>query len=167
MKRYVKQSVEEGSSRFVILDEQGKESYRVTGRFTTAGSLLFLEDALEQTKAKIRQTNLLLAVRYAISVTGRSKSIFLTQSLPVAGATPILHLSGVDWRFRGDLLQQNFDFIQVDGSLVFSHCKRWGEWGDCYEVNIELPQWEIPSLCVSICLDNMVPGTGGVVPVAN
>ncbi|MDP4119637.1 MAG: hypothetical protein Q8876_01065, partial [Bacillota bacterium] len=62
---------------------------------------------------------------------------------------------GISWHIRGDLLTKNYDIVDIDNSVIMSHCVRWGQFGDGYEINILSENREILCLCVAICLNHI------------
>lgn len=76
-------------------------------------------------------------------------------------------LGGVTWHFRGDLVARNFDVIDVDSSVLLSHQKCWKDRMDCFAVEIRQPAFEVPLLCVCLCVDLTTEGDINAVVAIN
>ena len=164
MKRYLKQVVGSGALQFLVLDEQQKILYRAVREAEAHRAWIRLFNQEERCVAYVRQTWFLMLELHTLTV-GGCEYARLLQTTAMA-PTQEIKILGPTWSFRGNLLLRNFDVIDVDHTVVMSHCKRWGAWGDGYEINVANPEFELACLCLALCLDyKNMDSEGQVAPV--
>lgn len=157
MKLYIKRDKTSDDSMFVIFDEQGREKYNVTRSKNT----IYMFDTENALRLKVRQLPL-PAIR-AYSLTAGNRNIkFIMNGKPTALNC---YYYGTSWHIRGDVFAKSFDIIDADNSLIATHCKRFSDTGDGYELNVFAEHSEYLSIgtaiCVNLCatVDNRVVQT--------
>lgn len=162
----IKPCAVQGDTVFLVYNEKGDVSYRVTARQKPAGASLLLTDHSGTEAAKIKQRIFPPFVRYGISPT-EGKNLSVTLRISVGGAPQQLVLGGVTWKLRGDLVLRNFDLIDVDSSVLLSHQKCWKDRMDCFMVEIPQPAFQIALLSVCLCVDFTAEGDPSAVAATN
>lgn len=156
----------QGDTVFLIYDEAGEVRYRVTRSKKPAGAVLLLTDSQGTAAAKIKQRVFPPIIRYGISP-AEGKNLSVTLRISGNGIPQQLVLGGVTWHFRGVLVARNFDVIDVDSSVLLSHQKCWKDRMDCFAVEIRQPAFEVPLLCVCLCVDLTTEGDINAVVAIN
>ncbi len=156
----------QGDTVFLIYDETGKVCYRVIQSKKPAGAVLLVTDSRGAVVAKIKQRVFPLIIRYGISPAA-GKNLSVTLRISTNGIPQQLVLGGVTWHFRGDLVLRNFDVIDVDSSVLLSHQKCWKDRMDCFTVEIRQPAFEVPLLCICLCVDFTTEGDINAVVAIN
>lgn len=165
MKFFLKQNTEGGKEVFIIYDDMGQPAYHVISDKNALSSKLILQDVAEKTVAKINRIGVLTLSRYDISVDDK-ECAHITQSL--SAAIPKLKVHGLNWHFRGDIVLRSFDVLDIDRTLIMTHGRNWGPYGECFAIDIAKPQNELLCLCIAVAIDSMVMGgIGAVLPVGN
>jgi len=166
MKFYIKQNTADGKEVFTICNEVGQPVYHVQSDESTLYSKLTVLDTAENVVAKINRLGLIGLFRYDINIDDKDCAR-ITQNMTAAGA-PRFRIHGVSWHFRGNMALRSFDVVNVDHTVVMSHGRHWGVNGECFAVDISLPQNAILCLCIAIVVDSIVIGSvGAVLPVVN
>ncbi len=166
MKFYIKQSTADGNEVFTILNEVGQPVYHVQSDESTLTGKLKILDTQKNVVAKINRIGVVGFSRYDISIDDKDCAR-ITQNL-AAAVTPKFKIHGVSWHFRGNMLLRTFDVLNVDHSIVMTHARNWGVNGECFAVDIALPQNEVLCLCIAVVIDSIVMGGIGVaLPVGN
>lgn len=147
MRLFLKRDTADQSSRFLVYDELMKDKYSICGKSKPSGDNLKIIDLDGNTVAAIRQINLPIILMY--NITAKGEKITLVYS----GRS--FSFRGISWHLRGDLDAKSFDIVDTDGTLIMSHCTRWGEQGDGYELNIESDSRELLALGVAVCINHM------------
>ena len=143
----------QGDTVFLIYDEAGEVRYRVTRSKKPAGAVLLLTDSQGTAAAKIKQRVFPPIIRYGISpAEGKNLSV----TLRISGNGIPQHL-----------VARNFDVIDVDSSVLLSHQKCWKDRMDCFAVEIRQPAFEVPLLCVCLCVDLTTEGDINAVVAIN
>lgn len=157
MKLFISQTSQAGAALFLVRDELGLPQYHVTDRCQGAGEYLDVKDEEQRLLACIRRRELLFMTGYLITVAGRDSATVI-QSL--SNGRLLLRCVGKHWRLRGDVRTREFDLVDEEERIRMVHCKRWGTWGDGYELNITYPEDVLLCLCVALCVDCTVTGDG-------
>ena len=145
MKLYIKRDKTSDDSLFVIFDELGNEKYNVTRSKNT----IYMFDSDNTLRLKVRQLPL-PAIR-AYSLTAGNRNIkFIMNGRPTALNC---YYYGTSWHIRGDVFAKSFDIIDADNSLVATHCKRFSDTGDGYELNVFFEHSEYLSIGTAICVN--------------
>lgn len=164
MRLIIIQDKEDYRACFRVLDGSGEEKYRVTGERNQKGATLCVQDRQSVVMAMLRQRNFLFLSGYSISVSGNNCASVIQN---LYSMRTLLRVRGADWSLRGDLRLRSFDVLDENHSVVMSHAKRWGVWGDGYELNIFRPECELLCLCIALCIDYAVPLEEGSVVAIN
>lgn len=166
MKYYIKQNTADGKEVFTVLNEVGQSVYHVLSDESTLYSKLILLDEAQNVVAKINRIGVIGFSRFDINIDDK-ECARITQNL-AAKVTPKFKIHGVSWHFRGNMLLRTFDVLNVDHSIVMTHGRNWGINGECFAVDISLPQNEILCLCIAVVIDSIVMGgIGAALPVGN
>lgn len=147
MKLFLKRDVSDISSRYVVLDEYGKEKYIVTGKITSSKQKLILSDTQNTKKSDIilyRFGATYFLIRY-------NKRLYAL--VPCESGKFAFFIYGSTLRFLGDISEGRFSLIDVDKSVVMTQKKCWGNYGTGFELNIYNDEQEILALSVAICAD--------------
>lgn len=163
MRLIIKRCKQDYRARFLILDELGGEKYHVLGEQKSRGGALFVMNG-EREMAQIRQRGFLFFTGYGISIAG-IRCATVIQNL--YNLHTMLRISGVDWSLRGDIHARNFDLVDREGKIIMTHAKRWGMWGDGFEIIVSRPEYELVCLCVALCIDWVIPMDGSTVVAIN
>lgn len=164
MKLFIKQSKEGYEERFLVLDEQGKIQYRVMGERERKNSILSIQDEEGRQLLTIRQRDYMIVTGYILSVPEASGATLIQN---MYNGHTLLRVCGARWRFRGNLSMRNFDVLDEGGYVRMTHCKRWGPWGDGYEINVAAGKYERLCVGIALCIDNQVQSDGGTVVAIN
>lgn len=152
MNLYIKDSKDSNSTRFLIFDELGKIKYKVSIEYTSLAVKLDVYDTYNKRIAKIRKRDIMSFNTYTISCkSGKIKVIG-----KLVGEKSNFYINGINWYFSGSVLWHNFDIINVDKSIVMTHCMKWGQFGSTYELNINEEEKELLCVCISICIDTLI-----------
>ena len=166
MKFYIKQNTADGTEVFTICNESGQPVYHVQSEESTLYSKLTVFDTEKNAVAKINRIGVISLFRYDISIDDKDCAR-ITQKLSSTGA-PKLKIHGASWHFRGDMALRSFDVLDVDHTVIMTHGRHWGINGECFAVDIQLPQNEILCLCIAVVVDSIVMGgVGAALPVSN
>ena len=153
MKLFLKRDVSDISSRYVVLDDCGKQKYIVTGANRPSGQKLTLSDNECRKMSDITLYNL-VATYFTIKYSKRLYAL-----VPCVNENFAFMIYGSTLRFVGDMSQGRFSLIDVDKSVVMTQKKCWGEFGTGFELNIFDEQQEIFALSVAICADLYISAT--------
>ncbi|QEY33806.1 hypothetical protein FL966_01370 [Caproiciproducens galactitolivorans] len=161
MKFFIKQSTGT-DALFTILDTLGQPVYRVTGDSLAIGSKFYLIDGNTNEVAKIVSLGLTPKSKYTIYIhdkeCARVNWSFTSEHHPVK-------IKGVNWHFRGDLVERSYDLIDANSAVVMSHGRCWNENGDCFAVDIANESDVLLCLCIAVILDStVIAGSAKAVP---
>ena len=146
-----------GDTVFLVYDQNQKLRYRVTAYQKPTGAVLLVTCGDGSEAAKIKQRIFHPFLRYGIAPAA-GKNLSVNLRLSSGGLPQQLLLGGVTWKLRGDLTLRSFDLIDVDSSVLLSHQKCWKDRQDCFTVEIHQEAFEIPLLCVCLCVDFITEG---------
>lgn len=163
MRLIIKQCKQDYRARFLVLDESGEEKYHVLGEQKSRGGTLYVQVG-ESVLAQVRQRRFLFFTGYGIFLAGINCATVIQN---LYNLHTMLRVSGVDWSVRGDIRTHNFDLVDRVGQVVMTHAKRWGVWGEGYEINLFCPEYEMICLCIALCIDWVVPVDGATVVAIN
>lgn len=155
MQLFIKRDTTDLTSRFVVFDDLCKEKYHVVCPSIKSTGKLVVKTLSDEKIATIKEIPLPMMKAYSIN--DGKQSIKLIINVNAQGSSCYFYSSS--WHFRGDILLQSYDIIDVDNSIIASNAKRFGKCGDGYELNITKDSNEALCLCVAICLL--------LVPIAN
>lgn len=147
MKLFLKRDVSDISSRYVVLDDSGKQKYIVTGTNSTSRQKLKLSNANGEKMSEISLYSL-VATYFMIKYDKRIYAL-----VPCMNERLAFLIYGSTLRFFGDIAQGRFSLIDVDKSVVMNQKKCWGKYGTGFELNIIDEKQEIFALSVAICAD--------------
>ena len=147
MKLYLKRDVSAGDISFSVLDECGREKYRVVSVKKKLSTRLNLSvtNTDGETAAKIRRFP--LANAFVLRV-GKSHVTFVI--VPTKRGI-LSYFYGNNWHILGDVAAKNFTVIDVDKTLVLSHRRHSGY---C-ELDIADGADELFCVAVSVCANMM------------
>ncbi|MDQ5983761.1 MAG: hypothetical protein RUMPE_00789 [Eubacteriales bacterium SKADARSKE-1] len=166
MKLYIKDSKDINFSRFLIFDELGNIRYRVSIEYTSLAAKLDVYDTNNKRIAKIRKRDIMSFTTYTVSCKkGKIKVIG-----KLTGEDPGFYINGINWYLNGCAPWHNFDIINVDKSIVMTHCMKWSQFGSNYELKINEEDKELLCVCISLCIDTLLVNlekTKAVAPLRN
>lgn len=150
MKLFLKRDMSDISSRYVVLDDSGKEKYIVTGTTGSSRQKLKLSGANGEKMSDITLYSL-VATYFTIKYDKRLYAL-----VPCVRENFAFLIYGTTLRFLGDISEGRFSLIDVDKSIVMTQKKCWGKYGTGFELNIIDEKQEIFALSVAICADMYV-----------
>lgn len=145
MKLFLKRDTSDMSSRFVVLDEYGKQKFIVTGKNSTSKQKLTVFNNESVKMADITYYD--FVVKY-FSV---KCCKHLYALVPCLEKEFVFIIYGSTLRFIGNIPSGRFSLIDVDKSVVMMQKKCWGKYGNGFELEIFDDEQEIFSLSVAIC----------------
>ena len=152
MKLYIKDSKDDNSVRFLIFDELGNIKYKASIEYTSLAVKLDVYDIYNKRIAKIRKRDIISFNTYTVSCKqGKIKVIG-----KLKGENSGFYINGINWYFNGGAPWHNFDIINVDKSIVMTHCMKWGQFGSNYEIIINEEEKELLCVCISLCIDTLI-----------
>ena len=149
----MKRDTSDISSRYVVLDDCGKEKYIVTGKSISSKQRLIVSDG-ENTKLSEIILNSLVATYFMIKCDKRIYAL-----VPCINEQFAFLIYGSTLRFFGNISEGRFSLIDVDKSVVMSQKKCWGKYGTGFELNILDDEQELFALSVAICADMYISAT--------
>lgn len=76
-------------------------------------------------------------------------NIFVTKNSKGISAS----FRNISWRIRGDILQKNYDIVDLDNSLVCGVCKEYHRDFDSYKIEIFSKERELFCIATAVCFD--------------
>jgi uncharacterized protein YxjI len=144
MKFYIKRDKTAGDHLFVVLNEQGRDKYFVTGTKNSS----VISDNRGNSLVKIHRLPLPALKAFSISSGNYNIKFFINTS----SKTPSCYFFGNSWLIRGDIDLNSFDIIDSDNSLVASHRKNFtAEKG--YELCVNNDSNTLFCIAVAVCAD--------------
>ena len=150
---------------FLIESADSSDTWRVSGDKGTFFSKLFLLGPVNECSAKIVRIGTPEISRYSVLIEGRERVAVLFSGM---GRKPVFRLSGVPWKFRGDLNTRTFDIVDVDGTVLMTHGGCWGRKGNCFAVTVTREKDVAACLSIAVIIDLFVmSGAAAVGLVSN
>lgn len=149
MKLYIRQKVFSWNDKFFVMDEYGRDRYRVEGEFFSFGKKLHIYDMADNEVAFIQQKVFSFMPRYFV-FTGETQIAEIERKLSFFSYK--YYVGGLDWEVNGDFLAHDYEITKNGRPIVRIH-KEWMTWGDCYELDFAPEADEIVSLAVVIAID--------------
>ncbi len=149
MRLYLKKDNSTDLSRFVVLNELGDEKYYVVKRRDYPhGSRIIT--TLDYNKV-CSITSIPLPLMKAYTLNDSKDIVRLVFSKNIARF--MCYYYGISWRFRGDILQKNYEIVDHDNTVMLSHINHWAKGNKGYEINIFDEEREMLLLASAICID--------------
>lgn len=142
MKLFLKRDISSFDSLFTVLDDKCSDKYYVR----RVKNIIELRDLRGKPLLKIRSLPFPALRAYSMSTVGRSAKLMINPKSRC-------YYYGLSWHIRGDILTKSFDIIDADNSLVATHCKRFCDSGDGFELNIENEAAELFCIGTAVCVN--------------
>ncbi|MDR1253643.1 MAG: hypothetical protein LBJ95_01335 [Oscillospiraceae bacterium] len=152
MKFYIRRENEDYLSRFFILDDLGKEKYKVKGLNVKLGEQFAIMDNNIKL-ASIRKLSFPFIGIYHIS--HAKKEIGLMENR-ICATNPSYHIIGINWTLKNGTSPYSFSLLAGNGDIIMKQSKVWGIFGESYELEIFIEKFEIKCLCIAICVDSLL-----------
>lgn len=161
---YLKQAVEPGNVLFHVMDELGHPCYEINMKKHRLGKQIYINTIEQQEVAYVNCFGFTKMLRCGVFVNGSEQLSFLCG---FATSEPLFKMNGQTWVFRGDVLLHNFDVVDVDRTVIFTHGIQWTPAvGTVYGLNVQQPEFELESLCIAAVIDTFATGTENTVKIA-
>lgn len=158
---YLKQTTDPGNILFYVVDQCGHTCYEVGVRKHCFGRRISIFDQAHQEVAYIHCIGFSTLLRCGIFVKGEKRLSLLCK---FSASEPLFNINGQTWVFRGEVLLYNFDVVDVDRTVVFTHGKYWTPpIGNVYGITVAKQEFVLESLCISAVIDTFVTETEAVV----
>lgn len=152
----LKQAVDPGKILFHVMDELGNPCYDIGMEKHRLGKRIFIKDVEEQEVAYINCYGFSKMLRCSIFIKGSERLSILCSFV---SSEPLFKINGQTWVFRGEVLLRNFDVVDVDRTVIFSHGKQWTPAvGDVYGIQIQQTTFLMESLCIAAVIDSFATG---------
>lgn len=145
---YLRRNVSDVFSRYSVFDDKGNMRYDIVGRHSTSGEKINILKGNEIV-AKIRDFDLGLLNSFTIRSNGNLINIFVTKNSKGLSAS----FRNISWRFRGDIMQKNYDIVDLDNSLVCGVCAEYHRGFDSYKIEVFTEERELFCIATAVCLD--------------
>lgn len=144
MKLFLKRNKSAEETQFFLYDESGNERYRTENKKTRVTSKLnmIITDSHGSEAARIRQ----LPIAHAAFVIKVNRTHITFIALPTSKGI-YSYFYGNNWHINGDIASKNFEVINVDKSVVFSHRSE----ARCCAIEIFDEPNELYCVAASIC----------------
>lgn len=150
MKIYIKRDKSNDRSRYIIYSESGEELYTVVGECKGRTERAYIL-CKERCVAKIRDTRLFM-LRTCYVFTNKDRfHIVLTST----GNKMKISFHGIDFHIRGDVLNESYDLMSIDNSVVCCVSRRYVTHADALELNINDAKHILNCIVSAIFLDSL------------
>lgn len=154
MKLYISESYLENKRIFKISDELGNLKYSVSIGYSLLRAKINVYNINSKKVAKIMKCDVCgFSIFYVFCnklLCNENKIKVITN---LVNFKELLYIYGINWLFRGSLLNKNFEIINVDKSLVMRHKKKEQPGKTVYEVNISEEKNELLCICIALCVE--------------
>ncbi len=149
MKLCIKQHVFTFGSKFSVYDEYGNEKYYVEGEIFTFGRKLHVYDTSGQEVAYIEQQLFTFTPVYSVYIAG-SHAFDIHKKFTLFYSA--YDIDGMGLEVEGDFLGHDYSVCK-NGLQAAYISKEWFTFGDCYSLDVQDAENEIPVLCAAIVID--------------
>lgn len=149
MELYIKNAYLTQKSGFVVYDDKSEKKYSVSIEHSVLGMKLDLLNAAGKRVSKIRQHGFSFNKTYNITA-GNQNLKFI---LKVCEDNISAFIKGVPVLFVGDILKKEFSLLSQNKSVIMQHKFNSKNY---YELNILQADFELLSICVSLCVETLL-----------
>lgn len=160
---YMKQSIDPGDVLFYVMDQLGHICYEIKMQKHCLGKRLSIIDLQQQEVAHIHCIGFAKILRCGIVVKGAERLSLLCS---LSSSEPLFKINGQTWVFRGEVMLRNFDVVDVDRTVVFTHGSQWvPNVGNVYGITVYQEKYMPECLCICAVIDTFATGTQNTAPV--
>ena len=149
MKLYIKNAYVQQKPGFIVCNDLGEKKYSVFIEHSVLGMKLDLFNSNDKRISKIRQHGLSFNKTY--NITAEEKKIKLI--LKVCENNISAFIKGYPAVIIGDILKKEFSVQDEDKSIIMAHKYNFKNY---YELDIMREDFELFSVCVSLCIDTLL-----------
>jgi uncharacterized protein YxjI len=138
MKFYIRQKIFSLGDNFNIKDVSGNDVFNVEGKIFSMGNKLRIYDMYNNEIVYIEQELFKLLPEYNIYLKGNYAAKVKKEFAFFSNRFDIDSNMG-NFKIEGDFFAHDFSIVK-DGSIVAKVNKKWVDWGDTYEIDINEQQ---------------------------
>ncbi|MGW8115050.1 hypothetical protein ACVS9P_07730 [Caproicibacterium sp. NSD3] len=133
-----------------VYDESGKPAFLIKTNGQQLGLRLIITTPQEIPVARLRILGMRELYHCGISIEGQTGMQVVLN--PVSRQHPV-RIRGRDWRFRGNLIDRSFDFVDSHASLIMTHSSAYGVSENDYVLVVPDDRHALEAVCIAAAVD--------------
>lgn len=149
MRLYLKKDSTTQLSRFVVLDNLGKEVYFVLKRDDFHNGSRIITDINFNKLCSITSIPLPFMKAYTIKDSKDIVRLVFNKNINRF----VCYYYGISWRFRGDIITKNFEIVDHDNTVLLTQKNNWNYSNDGFQIDILYEDRALLLLSSAVCID--------------